>query len=441
MRVRLSPKTRVIRTTKSVCPVCLKQIDASIVRKNGDIFIEKACPEHGFSCAIIWRRNDPSYDDWIKEYLSIGTDDEDDTDCPHGCGLCSGHRQKTCCALVELTNRCNLSCPVCFAMSSDDSSEPSVEVLFSQFRQLVSEGNTFVQLSGGEPTVRDDLPEIIKAAKDAGCENIQLNTNGIRLADDSEYAKTLRDAGLSFVFMQFDGTDDDIYVKLRGRPLFDIKNAAINNCADAFLGVTLVPTLVPRVNDHDIGNILDFALEMSPVVRGVHFQPISYFGRYPHVPQDDDRITLPEVLQAIEKQTDNKFRVSDFFPSQCDHPLCGFHGDFVVLPKSKILKLSTNRNRSCCEDDAHLRNRRFVARRWNRSVDGDDATTDNDDFTELDAFARRIKSHGFTITAMAFQDAFNLDIGRLRRCSLHVSDGGMMIPFCAKYLTRSGDHI
>ena len=483
-KIKISP--RVIRETRSVCPVCLKSRPAVIVRRGSERFLEKSCPEHGFFSTVVWRGEDPSYEDWGANYSPPALNESYIPDCPAGCGLCQGHLQKTCCALVEVTSRCDLRCPVCFAGSGAASAEPDLEELRSRFQELVGNGNTFIQLSGGEPTERGDLLEIVAAAKDAGCENIQLNTNGLRLGKDKQYAKALREAGLSFVFMQFDGTNDAIHMKLRGRPLNREKIAAIESCADAFLGVTLVPTLAPGVNDNNIGEIIDFGFSNSPAVRGVHFQPISYFGRYHCAPSNADRITLPEVLRAIEAQTGGKLSVNDFAPSRCDHPYCGFHGDFVVLPKKAIMKLTTNNSAPCCGDDAHLKNRRFVARRWNRSEEGgtdsaesggggtlNGGTDSSDsggrrtinggtdsaesggggtlnggtdsgysgdadsDFTELNAFAKRIKSHGFTITAMAFQDAWNLDAGRLRNCSLHVSERGRLIPFCAKYLSAA----
>jgi uncharacterized radical SAM superfamily Fe-S cluster-containing enzyme len=260
-------------------------------------------------------------------------------DCPNDCGLCAGHLQKTCCALLEVTDRCNLNCPVCFAESGKDTRDPSVSELAEQFRQLAQMGNTFVHLSGGEPAVRDDLPDVVAAAKEAGCTYIQLNTNGLRLARDRAYTKALKEAGLSFVFLQFDGTEDDIYETLRGRPLFAEKQAAIEACSDERLGVTLVPTVVPGVNDHNIGDIIRFGVKSSPAVRGIHFQPVSYFGRYPKPPRNEDRITLPEILRAMEEQTAGMVKLSDFAPSSCDHPRCGFHGDFVVLP-DRLLSLT-----------------------------------------------------------------------------------------------------
>ncbi|NLT13073.1 MAG: radical SAM protein [Clostridiales bacterium] len=439
--------SEIVRHTASVCPVCLERLPADIVKTGHEYFLEKTCLEHGRFSAVVWRGENPAFEKW-GDYQPPR--DIDVPDCPNDCGLCAGHRQKTCCALVEVTNRCNLSCPVCFASSGgiasegnasrENTIEPSVGELFHIFKELADNGNTFVQLSGGEPTVRDDLPEIIAAAKAAGCESIQLNSNGLRLGEDPGYTRALSDAGLSFVFMQFDGTEDAIYEKLRGQQLLDQKKAAIRVCGENRLGVTLVPTVVPGVNDHNLGDIVTYAISRSPAVRGVHFQPISYFGRYPKAPDNKDRITLPEILRAVEAQTGGKVKITDFAPSCCDHPRCGFHGDFVVLPNRTLLRLTPkSRRSSCCDDTSHLKNRNFVARRWKRSEE-DNAPADavgkaEADFSDMDTFLRRVKSHGFTLTAMAFQDAYTLDIERLRMCSLHVARDGRVIPFCANYIT------
>ncbi|NLA86915.1 MAG: radical SAM protein, partial [Clostridiales bacterium] len=153
------------------------------------------------------------------------------------------------------------------------------------------------------------------------------------------------------------------------------------------------------------------------------------------------RITLPEILIAVERQTDGKVKVYDFAPSCCDDPRGGFHGDFVVLPKNNLLRLTAKSNKSsCCDGTAHLKNRNFVARRWKRSADDDNINTgapssSSDDYTDMGAFLKRVKSHGFTITAMAFQDAYTLDMERLRMCSLHVYNDDRIMPFCANYIT------
>lgn len=423
---------RSIRNTSSVCPVCLRRIPAAILKKRQEYFLEKACPDHGRFSTVIWRGENPSFEQW-GNYNQFS---QDTPDCPNACGLCPDHLQKTCCVLVEVTGRCNLSCPFCFAQSGSRFIEPTVDRLSKSFKELVEKGCTFIQLSGGEPTVREDLPEIVAAAKAAGCENIQLNSNGIRLGEDKSYTKALAQAGLSFVFMQFDGTEDACQ-KLRGKPLLAAKQAAIRACADELLGVTLVPTVVPGVNDDNLGDILNFGFSNSPAVRGVHFQPVSYFGRHPLPPRNEDRITLPEVLCAIERQTNGKVKIADFAPSGCDHPRCGFHADFVVLPDALMRLTSEPGTCACGRDDsnAHIKNRNFVARRWKRTAADGRQESSKNDFDDMDAFLSRIKSHGFTITAMAFQDAYTFDIERLRRCSLHVYEGGRLIPFCARYLT------
>lgn len=357
-----------IRKTQSVCPVCLERIPAEIVRRAQDCFMDKTCRVHGCFSSVIWRGENPSFEDWDN---CESPAEAEGSNCPHGCGLCENHLRKTCCAVVEVTNRCDLDCPFCFAQSGRKLTDPGLEQLSEQFAELVKNGNTFIQLSGGEPAVRDDLPQIVAAAKSAGCETIQLNSNGIRLGRDKAFTKALAEAGLSFVFMQFDGTNDSIYAKLRGRPLMAEKKAAIELCSDARIGVTLVPTLVPGVNTRNVGEILDFGLSNSPAVRGVHFQPVSYFGRYPVPPRDENRITLPEVLLAIEQQTGGRVKISDFIPSGCDHPRCGFHADFVVLPDSLLRLSKAADSQSGCGNDnnAHLKNRKFVARRWKRPAE------------------------------------------------------------------------
>ncbi len=189
-----------------------------------------------------------------------------------------------------------------------------------------------VQLSGGEATLRDDLPAIIAIGRELGFPFIQLNSNGVRLAADPAYAGELKRAGLFSVFLQFDGTEDRIYRTIRGRALFEEKLQAIKHCAAAGLGVVLVPTIVPEVNTENIGAILKLALELAPGVRGVHFQPASYFGRHPAPPEACDRFTLPDLMRAIEEQSGGLMKVEHFCPPGCEHPLCSFHGNFLRLP-------------------------------------------------------------------------------------------------------------
>lgn len=436
------------RETYSVCPVCLKRVSAKLVERGERTYIDKSCPEHGDFSTLVWNGR---YDllDWYGCAESVK--EGENTHCPNNCGICPDHVSDTCCVLFEVTERCNLNCTYCFA---DNSGKPdkSVEELKAQMRDFVVPGKTLVQLSGGEPTVRDDLPDIVRAAKELGCKYVQLNSNGIRLAEDEDYVRRLAEAGLSFVFMQFDGTNDAVYMKLRRHPLFSVKEKAIENCSRFGVGVTLVPTLVPGVNVSETGNILKYAVGRSPAVRGVHFQPVTYMGHIPNLPDDAARLPLDELIWQIESQSDGLVKAENLLPSACDHPMCGFHGDFAVQEDGTLFPLSSKRDEdsaACCcgAESAATKNREFVARRWKRSgaeiaekKEGSCCCcccgeTKKPDMGDLDYFLERVRTHGFTVTAMAFQDAANLDIERLRRCSLHVYSEGKLKPFCSNYLT------
>ncbi len=423
---------QVIGKTRSICPVCGQQIAARQIKREGAIYLSKNCPEHGDFSAVIWR-GPLRFGDWKGKTDQLQEDEN--LACPNNCGICEQHRQGTCCVLYEITSRCNLNCTFCFADGGHGIDVPMQQVK-RDIDVIVVPGKTLLQLSGGEPTVRDDLPEIIAYAKAKGAKYIQLNSNGIRLADDEIFVQKLAAAGLSFVFMQFDGTNDDIYRRLRGKPLLAKKQQAIANCAKHGIGVTLVPTLVPGVNIDDIGNIIRFCIERVPDTRGVHFQPVSYFGRYPEPPQDEDRYTLGELLADIESQTQGLIKTENIAPSHCDHPLCGFHGSFIAMEDGSITALTTKESEGCCCGTVTAeQNREYVGRRWQKPQAEAAASCAPEEEDDFDRLIRLSRTRSFTITAMAFQDAYNLDIERLRQCSLHVYRDGKTIPFCANYLS------
>ena len=422
-----------LRQTFSLCPICQKKLPAAYVKRENVVYIEKNCPDHGFISVPVWYFR-VSGDAWRYSEPELDTLPP----CPDACGLCPEHRQDTCCVVLEITKRCNLQCRFCFASGGEGDDVPRAD-LEQAFRDLNAHGKSLVQLSGGEPTLRDDLPEIIADAKRAGLRYVQLNTNGLRLAEDPNYAATLSAAGLSFVFLQFDGLTSDIYKTLRGRDLLEVKKQAIANCEAVGLGVTLVVTVVKGVNDLQLGEILRFAWANSPTVRGVNFQPVSYFGRIPNQPEENQRFTLDTLAAEIEIQTHGVIRADQLFPAQNDHPLCGFHGDFVINAAGLPTALSKPSTACACGKGlvSAVHKREFLARRWQRkrSPVSKANPSQSHDLFDLDYFAERLQSHGFTITAIAFQDAGNLDLERLKHCRLHVYEQGRMVPFCAHYYT------
>ena len=428
-----------IGKTMSVCPVCLGKIPASkVLGEDGNIYMEKRCWEHGSFRTLIWEGDVESYRAW-------GANDADgrvlpvrakpvEQGCPYDCGLCQNHERDGCCVLLELTKRCNLKCPVCFASAGVDDTDTdlSLEEIAKQYDMLMEHGGPFnIQLSGGEPTVRDDLDKIIALGREKGFSFFQLNTNGLRLADDPGYAQHLAKAGVSTVFLQFDGLDDDIYMPLRGAALTDTKLRAIENCKAAGLPVVLVPTVAPGVNDRALGDIIRFALNNAPHVRGVHIQPISYFGRC-GLDAPEKRLTIPAVLRRIEAQTDGLMRYEHFGGGGAESPYCSFHASYRIRPDGSVQPLPKRKNTGCCcvkSSEA----RDFVSQQWSGKAaccDGDEATS------SLDEFLQELIESTFTVSGMVFQDAHNLDLERLRRCYIcEVDSKKGMVPFCAYNLT------
>lgn len=439
-------REQILSITESVCPECLTRIPAERVQRGEDVVLRKTCPRHGTFETIIWRGS-PAFTGWVRPKTPAYPQNPFtavEAGCPYDCGLCPDHRQQTCTALLEVTQRCNLGCPVCFASSGSDAPpDPGHDVIKGWYRRLLEAGGPYnVQLSGGEPTLRDDLPEIVRMGRALGFDFIQVNTNGLRLAADPDYVAALADAGLASVFLQFDGTEDGIYRAIRGRDLFSRKLAAVEACARHNIGVILVPTVVPGVNLHNLGAIIDFALAHLPAVRGVHFQPVSYFGRYPQPPADADRVTIPEVIRALEHQTGGRLRAGHFQPPGCENALCSFHANYVLMSDGTLQTWGgESESRSCCcqpesAAEGAEKARAFVAQKWVAPQQAIPLQV-GPSLGGWDAFLERARTHAFSVSGMAFQDAWTLDLERLRDCCIHtVGPDGRIIPFCAYNLTN-----
>lgn len=444
-------KREKLAVTESLCPECLVRVTADIVSEGETVFLEKSCAEHGSWKTPLWR-GAPAYGEWQRPKLPSRPEvcyAPVKDGCPFDCGLCAEHRQYPCSVLLEVTQRCTLGCPVCFAGVGEDggqSSDPDITTISTWYdRVMTAAGSCNIQLSGGEPTLRDDLAEIIALGRNKGFTFIQLNTNGLRLAEEADYARSLAEAGLTTVFLQFDGVDDRTYSSLRGRPLLETKKTAVQRCGEAGLGVVLVPTLVPGVNTGEIGAIIRFALAHLPVVRGVHLQPISYFGRYHLQNPDLERFTLPEVMRSIEEQTDGLMQVGDFAPPGGENARCSFHGSFFLLPDGRLRRTTSTSAGCCATQDGHeglLRTIGSVARQWSappvQAVDTE-APDCPDGVMDLDAFIHRATNYSLTVSCMVFQDVWNLDMERLRDCCISImSPAGQLVPFCAYNLTSAG---
>jgi len=427
--------TEIIKETQSICPVCLKIVDATVVKQCDDLYLTKKCEDHGFFKSVIWRGK-PSYESWTRPkspaypkvpYTKVLKG------CPHDCGLCSEHRQHTCTVLIEVTSRCNLNCEFCFADAHGNETDPDMKTIEMWYSRIIKAGGPYnLQISGGEPTMREDLHEIIAMATNMGFKFIQLNTNGIKLKDYNYYEK-LKGAGLKSIFLQFNDFNGVSMTSIDGKDIMQDKLKVIENSKKLGIGVILVCTVVPNKNDNILWDIIEFGLKNTPTVRGVHFQPVSYFGRIPKVPEDIDRITLPEVMDKIATQSNYKIKLSDFAPSGCENAICSFHANYTSVD-GKLIPVSGKKD--CCgEEDGTEGSRKsvkFVERNWS-GVKISKYIPKSKSFEELN---QKIKDGFFSISGMAFQDAWNVDTQRLKDCCIHVvSKEGNLIPFCAYNMT------
>ncbi len=306
--------------TESLCPHCLRRVAARRITIDDRVYLEKSCPEHGhLGKVLIWRNTPWPFGAWKRssvEPSSNSAASAANNGCPYECGLCPNHQQATCSTIIEVTSQCNTHCPICFSSSEKESRDQPDMRQIEQMLLAVRDSAGFnpLQLSGGEPTLRDDLPNIISLARKIGFDHVQVNTNGMRLAHDAAYAEALKEAGISDFFLQFDGLTNDVYRSIRKADLLPLKLRALERCAELKVGIILVPTLVKTINDNQMGAIIRFAKKWIPAVRGVHFQPMTYLGRYPSAPRNQDRLLIPDILAAIEAQTEGELKMDSFIP-------------------------------------------------------------------------------------------------------------------------------
>jgi uncharacterized radical SAM superfamily Fe-S cluster-containing enzyme len=462
---------QVIKETKSLCPECLQVLDATIYEEDNKVYITKECPDHGKVTELYW--SDYEQYQRAETLRSEGTGLENprtktELGCPYDCGICPEHKSHTGLAIIDITNRCNLTCPVCFANAAAAGYvyEPTKEQIFEMLENLTQNKPVkppALQFSGGEPTIRKDLFELIRKAKELGFHHVEVNTNGLRLAQDVNFAKGLVDAGLSTIYLQFDGLTSDVYKFTRGVDLLDIKMKAIDNCREAGLSIVLVVTLVKGVNDHQIGDIIRFAIENFDIVRCVNVQPVSICGRIAEDEREKMRITIPDFMKSVEEQTEGKIKVNDFYPVPTvvpisravaalkdknyveftTHPHCGM-ATYVFIEGDDMIPINRygnvdkfieamnkvyedakkgNKKRAKLRLVGTLRHIKFgLLRKYLLPI------LKSGSYDSLGDLHRKM----LLISAMHFMDPYNFDLERVQRCCIHYAvPDGRIIPFCS----------
>jgi len=475
-----------LKHTLSLCPTCLERIDATIVQRDGKVFLVKNCPKHGHFEDVYWA--DVETYKRFEEYSRVGkgvTNPRTQTvkQCPYDCGLCPNHKSLTVLSIIDVTNACNLQCSICFAHAGKIGYlyRPNTETIgeiMDALRSNLPVPPPAVQLSGGEPTVHPDILEIVKMAKSKGFRHIELNTNGVKIADEKdgvEFMRQLREAGVDTLYLSFDGVTPEAYVgrapshldekgKLEyAKWLLGVKKKVIENCRKiGHNSVVLVPVVVRGMNENQLGDILQFAIDNIDVVRCVNFQPVSFAGRTEEWEVKQGRITIPEALQKIQEQMNGVVNVEDFYPIPCTYPISDFlnayksksHVEFTCHPhcgaatylyvdKGKALPITRLGNvdaffNSLTKAAEELRKGRRTRAKLRVGL----SALKNIKPKILREVLPAVLSGSYEslrpfhyktlmIGLMHFMDAYNFDLARVERCTIHYGfPGGRIVPFC-----------
>ena len=431
----------------------------------------KSCSEHGSYEDVYW--SDAEQWNRAKRYSVIGDGLENprtqtSRGCPYDCGICPNHKSQTILAIIDVTNNCNLKCPICFANATAAGYlyQPTLDQVKGMIDNLAANRPVSVkalQLSGGEPTLRDELPEIVQYAHEAGIHHVEVNTNGIRIANDTDYLRRLIDVHVSSFYLQFDGVTPEPYKTTRGLDLFATKMRALENLRTAGHDSTvLVVTLVKGVNDNQLGRIINFAALNHDIIRCVNVQPVSVTGRIDRKKLAEYRITIPDFMKAVEEQTNGSIRASDFFPVPSVVPFaravgalkgsrfpeftmhehCGM-ATFAFVEDGKLTPITRY-----ADVDGFMNSMNRVAELANAGhrVKANVEMVRSLRHLRLKVLAPlitgvmkegsyealgRLMRNVIMIGAMHFMDPYNFDLERVERCGIHYAvPDGRIIPFC-----------
>jgi 7,8-dihydro-6-hydroxymethylpterin dimethyltransferase len=430
----------------SICATCYRKVEAKIVFEDDRVYMIKRCPEHGTSRVLL--ADDVDYYRRCREVFlkrpempqQFGTPVR--YGCPYDCGLCADHQQHSCLTLLEINDHCNLSCPICYAASGPHRpTHRSMAQIESMLAALLkSEGEPdIVQISGGEPTTHPQFFEVLDLLKQAPIRHLMLNTNGLRIAQEEGFAERLAGYMPDFeVYLQFDSFEREALMTLRGADLRRIREQALERLNRLGISTTLVVTVSKGLNDHELGAIVDFALE-QPAVRGVTFQPIQDAGRVEGYDPATDRLTLTEVRRRILEQT-RVFAPEDILPVPC-HPdalamayalkLGGTVVPLTGMIDPKIL-IEGGRNTIVYEQDEAVREGLFRLFATNHSPSSSVQT-----LRDLLCCLPQVAvpealgyANLFRIIVMHFIDAHGFDVRSVKKSCVHiVHPDGRVIPF------------
>lgn len=441
--------------TNSICSTCLRKVEAKVIIQDSKVYLHKHCFHHGPEKVLI--STDVDYYKRCREYIKPSEmpqvwNTPIKYGCPYDCGLCPDHEQHSCLTLVEVIETCNLQCPICYAESSPHQEQiRSLEEIDRMLDAVVrNEGEPdIVQISGGEPTIHPQFFEILDLAKSKPIKHLMVNTNGIRIATDRKFVKRLATYMPGFeIYLQFDSFEEQALRELRGADLREIRRKAIDHLNEFNISTTLVVTLKKGLNDHEVGEIIQYGLKQR-AVRGVTFQPIQAAGRLEEFDPATDRLTLSEVRQMIIDQS-GVFKAEDMIPVPC-HPDCLAMGYALklgeeVVPLTGLIDpdvlLQGGRNTIVFEQDETLKAKVFELFSTAHSPESSALSLKN-----LLCCLPMVMvpepigyDNVFRVLIMQFLDPHNFDVRSVKKSCVHiVHPDGRIIPFDTYNMFYRGD--
>jgi uncharacterized radical SAM superfamily Fe-S cluster-containing enzyme len=432
-------------TAVSLCTVCLRRVEAKLVIQDDRVWMYKWCPEHGTAKVLIasdsayWRAGREIYIKPPEMPLRFNTPMA--YGCPYDCGLCPDHMQHSCLTIIELTDQCNLRCPICYADSGPHRPGfrdlPTIERMLDAV--VANEGEPdVVQISGGEPTLHPEFFSVFDAARQRPIKHLMLNTNGIRIANEAGFAERLQGYAPGFeVYLQWDSLRPAALKTLRGLDLSAVRLRALEHLNRVGLSTTLVMTVARGVNDEEIGSVIEFAAQ-QPCIRGVTIQPVQQAGRTEHYDAGEQRLTLTEVRQKILDQT-SLFSPADIIPVPCNPDALamayaikspsGLQPLTHLIPPEVLL--AGDRNTIVFERDPALKAQVFKLFATNLGPESQAS-----ELKDLLCCLPQIQGGSLTyenvfrVLIMQFIDAWNFDVRAMKKSCVHIAQpDGRIIPF------------
>lgn len=440
-----------LEQTESLCPVCHKLLPARIVTDKKEVFLEKVCQDHGHFRGSVWTDYDLYLQSYrFRDFVVEKQSKEGATRTSERVAVANLEfelQQRTCLALLEVTDRCNLKCPVCIANSANACGDLPLPEIESTLKSLIAKSGEAIpiQISGGEPTLRIDLPQIVSLAKELKFQFVEVNTNGIEIGRRPDLAWQLADAGLDGIYLQFDGLNGRVHKALRGKDLLRVKQQAIEHCQDVGISVTLAATIVKDVNEDQIWPIIEYGVARGTL--GVNFQPFTPSGRFPGAWSEPlKKVTASDIIMAVESQSKAMILADDFVPIPCQDNRCALIV-YCLVENKELVPLNRKIEPNLILDHyARLSS-------WEEILNAtEDALCRRSGHGETDkryvsqdpgccSAEKRLFPEGyFSIGCHDFMDITNFDLARAKKCCLHeITPGGKIVPFCLYNMLRPSE--